>query len=76
MFFCRKALNRIKRHGMNVGQPLHGALSSCNKWKNKKMRLRIVFREIHSKVEVIQIVVIGKRDKKAVYLPAENRMHK
>lgn len=40
------------------------------------MRLRIVFREGQGKVEVIQIVVIGKRDKKAVYHPAENRMHK
>lgn len=73
--FVDKALNRIKLHGMDAGQPLHGALSQCNKLKNRKMGLRIIFREVQGKFEVIQIVVIGKRDKNAVYKIAENRLN-
>lgn len=73
--FVDKALNRIKLYGMDAGQPLHGALSQCNKLKNRKMGLRIIFREVQGKFEVIQIVVIGKRDKNAVYKIAENRLN-
>ena len=60
---------------MQAGQALHGSLSECRKLKNKKMGLRIVFREANGKIEVIQIVAIGKRDKKEVYTIAENRIN-
>ncbi|MFL2106610.1 type II toxin-antitoxin system RelE family toxin [Desemzia sp. FAM 23991] len=73
--FVDKALNRIKLRGMDAGQPLHGALAQCNKMKNKKMGLRVIFREVHGKFEVIQVVVIGKRDKETVYKIAENRIN-
>lgn len=73
--FVDKALNRIKMYGMDAGQPLHGALAKCNKLKNKKMGLRVIFRESQGKIEVIQVVVIGKRDKKAVYKTAESRIN-
>lgn len=73
--FVDKALNRIKLRGMDAGQPLHGALTQCNKLKNKKMGLRVIFREVQGKFEVIQVVVIGKRDKKTVYKIAENRIN-
>ena len=72
--FVDKALNRIKLRGMDAGQPLHGALAQCNKLKNKKMGLRVIFREVQGKFEVIQVVVIGKRDKETVYKIAENRI--
>lgn len=54
---------------------LHGSLARCNKLKNKKMGLRVIFREIQGKFEVIQVVVIGKRDKETVYKIAENRIN-
>ena len=72
--FVDKALNRIKLRGMDAGQPLHGALAQCNKLKNKKMGLRVIFREVQGKFEVIKVVVIGKRDKETVYKIAENRI--
>lgn len=72
--FVDKAINRIKLRGMDAGQPLHGALAQCNKLKNKKMGLRVIFREAQGKFEVIQVVVIGKRDKETVYKIAENRI--
>ena len=62
--FVDKALNRIKLCDMDTGQPLRGALTQCNKPKNKKMSLRVIFREIQGKFEVIQVVVIEKRIKK------------
>ena len=39
------------------------------------MGLRVIFREIKGKVEVIQVVVIGKRDNETVYKIAENRLN-
>ncbi|WP_301425919.1 hypothetical protein [Carnobacterium sp.] len=54
---------------------MHGSLAQCNKLKNKKMELRVIFREIQGKFEVIQVVVIGKRDKETVYKIAENRIN-
>ena len=44
--FVDKALNCIKLRGMDAGQPLHGALTQCNKLKNKKIGLRVIFREV------------------------------
>ena len=43
--------------------------------KNNTFCSRVIFREVHGKVEVIQIVVIGKRDKKTVYKSAEDRLN-
>ncbi|WP_313467504.1 addiction module toxin RelE [Carnobacterium sp.] len=72
--FVDKALNRIKVRGMDGGQPLHGALTKYNKLKNKKIELRVNLREVQGKVKVIQIVVIGKRDKETVCKIAENQI--
>jgi mRNA interferase RelE/StbE len=72
--FVDKAIARIKVHGMNAGESLSGNLTGCNKLKNKKMGLRVIFREVEGKVEVIQIIVIGKRRNKLVYKTAAKRI--
>lgn len=72
--FVDKALDRIKLRGMEAGQPLHGNLAKCNKLKNKKMGLRIIFREAEGTIQMIQIVAIGKRDKEKIYKLAEERL--
>ncbi|MBT2571496.1 addiction module toxin RelE [Planococcus sp. ISL-110] len=72
--FVNKALDRIKLRGMEAGQSLHGNLSQCNKLKNKKMGLRIIFREAEGTIQVIQIVATGKRDKEKIYKLAEERL--
>lgn len=72
--FVNKALDRIQLRGMDAGQALHGNLANCNKLKNKKMGLRIIFREAQGTIEVIQIVAIGKRDKEKIYKMAEERL--
>ncbi|WP_426273560.1 type II toxin-antitoxin system RelE family toxin [Exiguobacterium sp. R-17] len=72
--FVDKALNRIISLGMAAGQPLSGNLAHCNKLKNRKMGLRVVFREVEGKLQIIQIVAIGKRDKDEIYKMAEQRL--
>ncbi|WP_281862891.1 type II toxin-antitoxin system RelE family toxin [Planomicrobium okeanokoites] len=72
--FVNKALDRIKLRGMEAGQSLHGNLAQCNKLKNKKMGLRIIFREAERTIQVIQIVAIGKRDREKIYKMAEERL--
>lgn len=72
--FVNKALDRIKLRGMEAGQSLYGSLAQCNKLKNKKMSLRIIFREAKGSIQVIQIVAIRKRDKEKIYKMAEKRL--
>jgi len=38
------------------------------------MGLRVVFREIDGKLQIIQIVAMGKRDKDEMYKTAEQRL--
>ncbi|MFX4304203.1 addiction module toxin RelE [Exiguobacterium sp. A1_3_1] len=72
--FVDKVLNRIISLGMAAGQPLSGNLLYCNNFKNRKTRLRVVFREIDGKLQIIQIVAMGKRDKNEMYKTAEQRL--
>lgn len=61
--FVDKAINPIKLNGMDSGEPLRGNLAKCNKLKNKRLGLRVIFREVIGEVEIIQIVGIGKRNR-------------
>lgn len=73
--FVDKGLQRIKLFGMLTGQPLSDGLINCRKLKNRRMGLRIIFRQDNQKVEVIQILAIGKRSDKQVYRDAEQRLN-
>jgi mRNA interferase RelE/StbE len=76
IIFVDKALDRIKIIGMKAGEKLHGKLCNCRKLKNRKKGLRIVFKEGNSDkdVDIIDIVVIGKRSDNEVYNEAEKRL--
>lgn len=69
-----KGLNRIKERGIQAGKPLSGDLKGCYKLKHRNAGLRIVFRQCKNRIQVIQIVAIGKRDKKLVYKLAKQRI--
>lgn len=56
---------------MLVGEALHGNLAACRKLKRLRLGLRIVFREVNSEVEIIEVIVIGKRSDSEVYKEAE-----
>jgi len=72
--FIDKGIQRIRERGMIAGEALKGGLIGCNKLKNKSLGLRIVFREVLGVLEIIEIVAIGKRDKKRVYNAARERI--
>jgi mRNA interferase RelE/StbE len=74
LVFVDKALDRIRTLGMGAGQPLHGDLAGCNKLKNKKMGLRVVFTGSPTKADTIRIVAIGARNDAQVYTVASNRV--
>ncbi|MCI1290182.1 MAG: addiction module toxin RelE [Lactobacillus sp.] len=74
LVFVDKGLDRIAALGMTAGQPLRGELAGCNKLKNRKMGLRIVFTQEDKKVKIIQIVAIGKRSREQVYRDAVLRL--
>lgn len=71
-----KAIDKIKEYGMQVGKALVGNLAGCRKIKHKRLGLRIVFKKSDNSIEIIEIVSIGKRDKKKVYKDSEKRIEK
>jgi mRNA interferase RelE/StbE len=69
-----KSLTKIEDVGMNAGQPLRAELWDCRKLKHKKMGLRVIFRQSDQGIEIIEIVVIGKRADNEVYDVAVERL--
>lgn len=74
--FVDKGLDRIKVRGMDAGQPCHGNLEGCNRLKNRKLGLRIIFKQVKDSIEIITIVAIGYRRRKKVYKEAYSRLNK
>jgi mRNA interferase RelE/StbE len=70
----RKSLVKIEEYGMKAGQELYGSLDDCRKLVHKKLGLRVVFRQSDEKIEIIEIVVVGKRNEKEVYDTARERL--
>jgi mRNA interferase RelE/StbE len=69
-----KSFTKIEENGMNAGTSLHGKLRDCRKLKHKKLGLRVVFRQSSLGIEIIEIVVIGKREDDEVYDTAVERL--
>jgi len=69
-----KSLTKIESNGMNTGQHLHGKLWDCRKLKHRKLGLRVIFRQSEVGIEIIEIVVIGKREDDEVYDLAIERL--
>jgi mRNA interferase RelE/StbE len=69
-----KSFTKIEENGMNTGSPLHGNLLDCRKLKHKKLGLRVIFRQSSLGIEIIEIVVVGKREDDEVYDIAVKRL--
>ena len=67
-----KSLTKIEKNGMDAGTPLHGKLWDCRKLKHRKLGLRVIFRQSEAGLEIIEIVVIGKRKDDEAYEPDDN----
>ena len=77
--WVRAALERLEERGGEIGEPLgnHEAanLHGFKKIKNRKLGLRIIFRENREdEIEIIEIIVIGRRDDLEVYRIAGKRI--
>ncbi|MCG1060639.1 addiction module toxin RelE [Staphylococcus epidermidis] len=70
-----KGLKKIETKGMQAGESLNGSLSHCRKIKHKSDGIRIVFQQNQQSIEVIEIVVIGKREGNKVYNKARKRIY-
>ena len=69
-----KSLIKIEQNGMNIGKALHGKLWDCRRLKHKRLGLRVVFRQSDVGIEIIEIVIVGKREDDEVYTTAEKRL--
>ncbi|MGN1408114.1 type II toxin-antitoxin system RelE family toxin [Lactobacillus sp.] len=76
LVFVKKGLERIAVQGLSCGQALHGSLEGWRKLKNRKMGLRIVFGQDPKtgRIDVVDVIAIGKREKSRVYQVALERI--
>ena len=77
--WVRAALERLEIRGAEIGESLgHHEVANLHgykKLKNRKLGLRIIFRENKAdEIEVIEIIVIGKRADMDVYRIAGKRV--
>lgn len=78
--FVAKALKRIEENGANIGETLNKKrnidLTGYRKVKLKAIGIRIVYRVLHDKIEVAEIIAIGNREDAEVYKEAFERIKK
>lgn len=72
-----KGLQRIKERGMDAGKYLEKKrydLSMCREIKMRRLGLRIVFKQSSEGIEIIDVVVVGKRSDDEVFKLAARRL--
>lgn len=69
-----KGLARLALRADEIGKPLSGALAGCKELKFRSDGIRVVFRIVDGRVQVVQIVAIGRRDKGRVFDDAARRV--
>lgn len=72
---------RLEERGSEIGKPLrnnaYSKLAGFKDLKNSKLGIRLIFKPtIDNKIELIEIVAIGKRNKEKVFKVAEKRREK
>lgn len=69
-----KGIARLALRADEIGKPLSGPLAGCKELKFRSDGIRVVFRIVGDRVEVVQIVAIGHRDKGKVFASATKRI--
>ncbi|PFR34587.1 hypothetical protein COK29_33810, partial [Bacillus cereus] len=73
-----KAIKQLEVRADEVGKELenkqHTKLYGCKEVKIKGIGIRIVFRIVGEKAEIVQIISIGKRDDNEVFQDAHKRL--
>ena len=69
-----KGLARLALRADQIGKPLGGALAGCRELKHRADGIRIIYRIVGERLEVVEIIAIGARDKSRVFDEAERRI--
>lgn len=69
-----KGLARLALRADQIGKPLGGALAGCRELKFRADGIRIIYRIVGERLEVVEIIAIGARDKGRVFDEVERRI--
>lgn len=70
-----KSFVKLENQGGLAGEALRGDLVGYRKLKHKKLGLRVIFHEIgKGKIEIVEVIAIGKRSDEEIYKIASNRV--
>ena len=69
-----KGIARLVLRADEIGKPLGGPLAGCRELKFRVDGIRVIYRICGGRVEVVQIVAIGARDKARVFDVAARRL--
>ena len=70
----KKSFQKLQMVGGQAGQDLSGSFAGYRLLKHRKQGLRIIFRQVANKIEIIEVVAIGKRSDSEIYKIAEKRI--
>jgi mRNA interferase RelE/StbE len=69
-----KGIARLALRADEIGKQLTGSLSGCRELKFRADGIRIIYRIVRGRVEIVQIVAIGQRDKGKSFAMARKRL--
>lgn len=68
-----RGLLRLAQRADEIGKALSGALAGCKELRFRVDGIRVMYRIVDGRVEVVQILAIGSRDKGRVFDIASKR---
>lgn len=71
-----KGLTRLAVRADEIGKPLGGKLAGCRELKFRFDGIRIIYRIVGERLEIVEIIAIGVRDKGRVFEDAGRRVEK
>ncbi len=69
-----KGLLRLVLRADEMGKPLSGALAGCKELEFRAGGIRLIYRIVDGRVELVEVVAIGPRDKGRVFENAARRI--
>ncbi|WP_413526662.1 hypothetical protein [Marinilactibacillus psychrotolerans] len=75
------AIERLEEKGSSIGKKLgntqYAKLVGFSELKNQRLGIRLIYRtKPDNKIEIIEIVIIGKREDEKVFITADKRINK
>lgn len=75
------AIERLEEKGSSIGKKLgntqYAKLVGFSELKNQRLGIRLIYRtKPDNKIEIIEIVIIGKREDEKVVITADKRINK